>query len=72
MLFTTPRFLYILLISSSVRLNYTGLVSPYKYVKVSYDLKTNKPVFTKENPEGISLPLFAWAEFNLFHKSANN
>ena len=23
------------------------------------------------NPEGIGIPLFAWAEFNLYHKSAN-
>ena len=33
---------------SSVRLNYTGLSSPYQYVKVSYDLKTNKITFTEE------------------------
>ena len=25
----------------------------------------------KKNPEGIGLPLFAWAEYNLYHKSAN-
>lgn len=33
---------------SSVRLNYTGLSSPYQYVTVSYDLKTNKITFTEE------------------------
>lgn len=40
-------------------------------IRWKYDLKTNQPIVTKENPEGIGLPLFAWAEFNFFHKSAN-
>ena len=40
-------------------------------IRWKYDLKTNKPVLDKRNPEGIGLPLFAWAEFNLYHKSAN-
>ena len=35
---------------SSVRLNYTGLESPYKYVKVTYDLKTNKITFEDTTP----------------------
>lgn len=40
-------------------------------IRWKYDLKTGSPVFTEDNPEGIGLPLFAWAEFNLYHKSAN-
>ena len=40
-------------------------------IRWKYDLKTNEPVLDKKNPEGIGLPLFAWAEHNLYHKSAN-
>ncbi|WP_147615354.1 MGH1-like glycoside hydrolase domain-containing protein [Treponema pectinovorum] len=40
-------------------------------IRWKYDLKTGDAVTTPENPEGIGLPLFAWAEFNLYHKSAN-
>ena len=40
-------------------------------IRWQYDLKTGNPIFTKENPEGVGLPLFAWAEYNLYHKSAN-
>ena len=40
-------------------------------IRWKYDLKKNKPIVEKSNPEGIGLPLFAWAEFNLYHKSAN-
>ena len=40
-------------------------------IRWKYDLKTSKPITTKQNPEGVGLPLFAWAEFNLYHKSAN-
>lgn len=40
-------------------------------IRWKYDATTNSPVIDKKNPEGIGLPLFAWAEFNLYHKSAN-
>ncbi|MCR4735746.1 MAG: hypothetical protein K5829_12165 [Treponema sp.] len=40
-------------------------------IRCNYDLKTNQPVLSPDNPEGVGLPLFAWAEFNLYHKSAN-
>lgn len=40
-------------------------------IRWKYDVKTNQPLLSAENPEGIGLPLFAWAEFNLYHKSAN-
>lgn len=40
-------------------------------IRWKYDARTNKPIVDEKNPEGIGLPLFAWAEFNLYHKSAN-
>lgn len=40
-------------------------------IRWKYDIKTNQPILDKENPEGVGLPLFAFAEFNLYHKSAN-
>ncbi|HEC61080.1 MAG TPA: hypothetical protein ENI27_02370 [bacterium] len=33
-----------------------------------YQESTGNPVLTKENPEGILPPLFAWAEYNIYHK----
>jgi len=40
-------------------------------IRWRYNLLTGEPVVSRENPEGIGMPLFAWAEYNLFHKSAN-
>ena len=40
-------------------------------IRWKYDAVKNEPVVDSENPEGVGLPLFAFAEFNLFHKSAN-
>ena len=40
-------------------------------IRWKYDVKTNKPITDRSNPEGVGMPLFAWAEFNLYHKSAN-
>ena len=40
-------------------------------IRWKYDLKTGVPIIDSENPEGVGLPLFAWAEFNLYHKLAN-
>ena len=40
-------------------------------IRNKYDVKTNQPVVDKKNPQGLDLPLFAWAEYNLYHKSAN-
>ncbi len=40
-------------------------------IRWKYDAADDQPVLDSENPEGIGLPLFAWAEFNLYHKSAN-
>jgi len=40
-------------------------------IRSVYDLKTGSPVIEKDNPEGLGMPLFAWAEFNIYHKSGN-
>lgn len=40
-------------------------------IRCKYDAKDDKPVTNDTNPEGIGIPLFAWAEFNLYHKSGN-
>ena len=40
-------------------------------IRWKYDLKTGAAIVDSDNPEGVGLPLFAWAEFNLYHKLAN-
>lgn len=40
-------------------------------IRWMYDIDSGAPLLTAENPEGVSLPLFAWAEYNLYHKGAN-
>lgn len=40
-------------------------------IRSKYDAKTEAPIVDASNPEGIGIPLFAWTEYNLFHKSAN-
>jgi neutral trehalase len=40
-------------------------------IRWKYDIASGKPVFSEENPEGVGLPLFAWAEYNLYHKTGN-
>lgn len=40
-------------------------------IRSAYDFQTGAPIPEPGNPEGIILPLFAWAEYNLYHKTAN-
>ncbi|GAB1481975.1 trehalase family glycosidase [Treponema sp.] len=40
-------------------------------IRSKYDMETGLPVADPANPESLGMPLFAWAEFNLYHKSAN-
>jgi neutral trehalase len=40
-------------------------------IRWKYDVGSGAPVLPPENPEGIGMPLFAWAEYNLYHKTAN-
>lgn len=48
-----------------------GLQEADGAIRSCYDMETGKPVFAPDNPEGLGLPLFAWAEYNLYHKTAN-
>lgn len=40
-------------------------------IRSKYNVETGEPVFSSDNPEGVGMPLFAWAEYNMFHKTAN-
>ena len=40
-------------------------------IRWKYDAKNDSPITDSSNEQGVGLPLFAWAEFNLYHKSAN-
>jgi neutral trehalase len=44
---------------------------PNGAIRCAYNIETGQPVLDTENPEGLGIPLFAWAEYNLYHKSAN-
>jgi neutral trehalase len=44
---------------------------PNGAIRSAYSIETGLPVMENDNPEGLGAPLFAWAEFNLYHKSAN-
>ena len=40
-------------------------------IRWRYDVRTGDVIMDAANPQSVGLPLFAWAEFNLYHKSAN-
>ena len=40
-------------------------------IRWAYDIETGKPIRDESNAEGLGIPLFAWAEYNIYHKSAN-
>jgi neutral trehalase len=44
---------------------------PNGAIRCAYDIKSGEPVFSRDNPEGIGIPLFPWVEFNLYHKVGN-
>ena len=44
---------------------------PNGAIRCAYDVNTGAPIFEKDNPEGLGIPLFAWAEHNIYHKSGN-
>lgn len=48
-----------------------ALQEPSGAIRSRYNAQTAKPILAKDNPEGLGLPLFAWAEYNLYHKTAN-
>jgi len=38
-------------------------------IRKHYDLNTGKSIHDPDNPDGLSPPLLAWAEFNIYHKT---
>ena len=40
-------------------------------IRCAYDIATGAHTVDRENPEGLGVPLFAWAEYNIYHKSGN-
>jgi neutral trehalase len=40
-------------------------------IRCAYNIETGAPEPDRDNVEGLGIPLFAWAEFNIYHKSAN-
>jgi neutral trehalase len=44
---------------------------PNGAIRSVYNIETGLPEVSSDNPEGLALPLFSWAEFNLYHKTAN-
>ncbi|MDR2965518.1 MAG: hypothetical protein LBU88_07060 [Treponema sp.] len=40
-------------------------------IRCSYNVDTGAHEPDKDNPEGLGIPLFAWAEYNIYHKSGN-
>lgn len=40
-------------------------------IRSMYDMKTGTALNQETNPEGVGMPLFSWAEFNIYHKSGN-
>jgi len=40
-------------------------------IRSAYDIESGSPIHEEGNPDGLAMPLFAWAEHNLYHKTAN-
>ncbi|UTY23480.1 MGH1-like glycoside hydrolase domain-containing protein [Treponema denticola] len=40
-------------------------------IRNRYNFDTKEPVIKRDNPEGLGMPLFAWAEYNIYHKTGN-
>lgn len=51
--------------------NFYGKQEASGAIRCDYGTKDGKPVLTKDNPEGVGPPLFAWAEYNMYHKMGN-
>ena len=51
--------------------NFYGKQEESGAIRGEYSLKDGKPVPIKDNPEGVQPPLFAWAEYNIYHKIGN-
>ena len=51
--------------------NFYEKQEPTGAIRSEYSVEDGKPVFHKDNPEGVDPPLFSWAEYNLYHKVGN-
>ena len=51
--------------------NFYGKQEENGAIRGEYSCSSGKPVLHDDNPEGVHPPLFAWAEYNLFHKVGN-
>jgi neutral trehalase len=40
-------------------------------IRCAYNLSDGSLAYDERNPDGVGMPLFAWAEFNHYHKTAN-
>jgi len=40
-------------------------------IRCAYEIESGEPARDETNVHGIGIPLFAWAEFNIYHKLAN-
>jgi neutral trehalase len=40
-------------------------------IRAEYSVENGRPIFSDDNPDGLSPPLFAWAEYNMYHKVGN-
>ncbi len=40
-------------------------------IRSDYSIETGEPVFSEDNPEGFSPPMFAYVEFGFYHKIGN-
>jgi len=51
--------------------NFYGKQEPDGAIRCEYSLKDGKPIEHRDNPQGVQPPLFAWAEYNIYHKIGN-
>lgn len=75
--FETISSTFFLVYSNKIYAAHPGLDAFYGFqeesgaIRSKYDITSGKAILTEENPEGIALPLFAWAEYNMYHKTGN-
>jgi neutral trehalase len=48
--------------------NFYSKQEPNGAIRGEYSERTGKPILSRPNPEGALPPLFAWAEYNIYHK----
>ena len=57
--------------ADSVLDNFYGKQEDSGAIRGTYRIEDGAPVYTDDNPESVHPPLFAFAEYNLFHKGGN-